>query len=131
MYVPVPPVPVPSAVIYVAREPGGLADTPVPVINCPTARVPETTAVTVRVVPEIEPVNLTPLFGRMPPHVPAPQPFPYRVLFVPTFSWNSALVPVVPPPVADEVAAVAAVILKIHDRPWEEEELPQGAWLNK
>ena len=56
MYVPVPPVPVPKAVIMVPDN------TPVPVTNCPTARAPEVTALTVSVVPEIEPVT-TPWFA--------------------------------------------------------------------
>ena len=49
--VPVPPVPVSSAVIVV------FAAMPVPVSVCPTASVPEVTAVTVKVVPLIEPVT--------------------------------------------------------------------------
>jgi len=47
----VPPEPVPNAVIVVP------AVTPVPVIPTPTLMVPEATAETVSVVPEIEPVN--------------------------------------------------------------------------
>jgi hypothetical protein len=66
--------------MYVAFDPGGLAETPVPVINCPIARVPETTALTVNVVPLIDPVKRALVAERIPPHVPAPQPFAYRVV---------------------------------------------------
>ena len=51
VYVPTPPTPVPNPVMTVP------ADTPVPVIFCPTTKVPDVTAETVRVVPEIEPVT--------------------------------------------------------------------------
>lgn len=47
---PVLPVPVPRAVMVVP------AVTPVPAMTCPTWTVPAETAVTVRVVPEIDPV---------------------------------------------------------------------------
>jgi hypothetical protein len=51
VYVPVPPDPVPNAVIVV------YCVTPVPEITCPTANVPLATAETVIVAPEIEAVN--------------------------------------------------------------------------
>ena len=51
VYVPVPPVPVPRAVIVVPEV------TPVPVMRCPTAIVPLVTALTVSVVVLIEPVK--------------------------------------------------------------------------
>ena len=54
MYVPVPPVPVPRAVIVVP------AVTPVPEISCPTPITPPVTAVTVNVVLEIAPVKVAP-----------------------------------------------------------------------
>ena len=53
MYVPVPPVPVPNAVITV------LVVTPVPAMVWPTAMVPEVTALTVKVVNAIVPVKAT------------------------------------------------------------------------
>ena len=53
VYVPVPPVPVPSAVMYVP------AVTPVPSTVCPTASVPEATALTVSVVVAMDAVITT------------------------------------------------------------------------
>ena len=52
VYVPVPPDPVPSAVMIVS------AVTPVPWMVCPTYSVPLVTAVTVKVVAVIDPVTL-------------------------------------------------------------------------
>lgn len=57
VYVPVPPVPVPNAVIIVP------AVAPVPDIWEPTCRTPEVTAVTVSVVVEMEPVTTAPVVG--------------------------------------------------------------------
>ena len=54
VYVPVPPVPVPNAVMSV------FAVTLVPVILMPTASAPDVTAVTVSVVPDLEPVTTAP-----------------------------------------------------------------------
>src|SRR5262252_4987557 len=54
VYVPLPPLPVPSAVICVP------AVTPVPRTSWPTESAPEETAVTVSVVPAIEPVSAAP-----------------------------------------------------------------------
>ncbi len=54
VYVPVPPVPVANAVMSV------FAVTLVPVILMPTARAPDVTAVTVSVVPDLEPVTTAP-----------------------------------------------------------------------
>ena len=51
VYVPVPPVPVPKAVIVVP------AVIPVPDSTTPIDKVPEVTALTVNVVPDIEPVT--------------------------------------------------------------------------
>ncbi len=51
VYVPTPPLPVPTAVTTV---PGAML---APVMGAPTERVPEDTLITVRVVPEIEPVK--------------------------------------------------------------------------
>jgi hypothetical protein len=99
--------------MYVAREPGGLADTPVPVTNCPIAKVPDETAETVSVVPLIEPVNVTLVPGRMPPQVPAPQPFAYSVVSRPVLIWKTAVTE--PPPVAVEEAAEAAVMVNVAD----------------
>ena len=64
VYVPVVPVPVPSAVIYV------FAVTPDPAITLPTPSVPEATALTVSVVPEIAPVNE----ASAPPEMPSAAP---------------------------------------------------------
>ena len=51
VYVPVPPDPVPSAVMTVSFE------TPTPNTCCPTANAPVDTLLTVNVVPEMSPVN--------------------------------------------------------------------------
>jgi hypothetical protein len=99
--------------MYVAREPGGPADTLVPVIKRPTARVPDETAETVSVVPLIEPVNVALSSGRMPPQVPAPQPFAYSVVSKPVLIWKTAVVE--PPPVAVDVAGEAALIVNTDD----------------
>ena len=55
VYVPVPPVPVPNAVIVVP------AAIPLPVTTWPTERVPVDTAETVSVVPLRDPVNTAPV----------------------------------------------------------------------
>src|ERR1043166_7843469 len=52
VYVPVPPTPVPSAVIFVPIR------TPEPEMVCPTASESDATAVTVIVVPPIDPVTV-------------------------------------------------------------------------
>ena len=111
-YVPTPP-PAPGPVMYVAEDPGGLADTPLPVIRSPSSIVPETIAVTVSVVPLMEPVKLTLEAGITPPHVPAPQPLAYTVVSKPVLIWKVAVTE--PPPVAEDVAADAAVMVKFDD----------------
>src|ERR1700757_4570311 len=57
VYVPFPPVPLPRAVIFVPGVTLVFAR-PSPISVCPTASVPEVTAVTVSVVPAIEPVTI-------------------------------------------------------------------------
>ena len=51
LYVPTPPDPVPKDSMIVSSE------MPEPVMVCPTTSVPEATTVTVKTVPEIEPVT--------------------------------------------------------------------------
>jgi hypothetical protein len=120
LYVPVPPVPVPSEMIEVPTV------TPVPVIMLPTVREPDVTAVTVRTAAEIEPVTTAavgPEKYKLPDetvcdadtlYVPTPPTPPVTLISAGVDTVDEAdrlYVPTPPDPVPNDVIVVPAVML--------------------